>query len=161
GMKAGDIDARAEIRVEKRSGAVAVLDCDWAPGPVALSRAMAEAIGRARECHIGWALARNITHGGAIGDYALQAAPAGYAGNPVSAARPMLAYHGARVPGASTNPLAIAVPGGDHPPLLLDMSTSTVSMGKVLEARDTRTPIPSDWGIDGAGRPTTDADAVA
>ena len=79
-MKNGNIHARPDMKVEKRSGAIAVIDSDWAPGPVALSAAMDEAIGRARECHLGWCIVRNITHGGAIGYFAMQAARQGFAG---------------------------------------------------------------------------------
>lgn len=159
-IRNGNIRARPNIKVEKSTGAIAVIDSDWAPGPVALSAAMEEAMGRARDCHIGWCIVRNITHGGAIGYYAMQAAREGFAGIVMTASRPMMAYHGAKVPGASTNPLAIAVPGGDHPPMLLDMSTATVSMGKILSARDTGTPIPDGWGLTGDGSGTNDPNAV-
>ena len=62
----GNINARPDITVDRRTGAIAVIDCDNAPGPVAMSRAMEEAIERAAEVHIGWCIARNITHGGAV-----------------------------------------------------------------------------------------------
>src|SRR5258708_27128290 len=91
------INAAPDMRLERRSGAIAVLDCDLAPGAVAMSRAMAEAIGRAREVHVGWCGARNITHAGAIGYFALQAAQAGMAGIVMCASGPLMAYHGARV----------------------------------------------------------------
>jgi ureidoglycolate dehydrogenase (NAD+) len=159
-MKNGNIHAHPDIKVEKRSGAIAIIDSDWAPGPVALSVAMDEAIGRARECHVGWSIVRNITHGGAIGYFAMQAARQGFAGIVMTASRPMMAYHGAKTAGASTNPIAIAVPGGEHPPMLLDMSTATVSMGKILAAQDTGTPIPDGWGLDAHGQNTNDANAV-
>ena len=160
-MKNGNIHAKPDMKLEKRAGAIAILDSDWAPGPVAMTRAMDEAIDRARECHVGWCIVRNITHGGAIGYYALQAARAGFAGIVITASRPMMAYHGSKVAGASTNPLAIAVPGGEHPPLVLDMSTAMVSMGKILAAQDSGTPIPDGWGIDAEGHNTNDANAVA
>ena len=86
------INAAPDIRLERRSGAIAVLDCDLAPGAVAMSRAMGEAIGRAREVHIGWCGARNITHAGAIGYFALQAAQAGMAGIVMCASGPLMAY---------------------------------------------------------------------
>ncbi len=157
----GNIHARPNITVDRRDGAIAVIDCDFAPGPVGMSRAMEEAIARARDVHIGWCVARNITHSGAIGYYGQIAAKAGMVGLVMIASRPMMVYHGARVPALSTNPLAIAVPGGDHPPLVLDMSTSTVSMGKVLEARDAGQAIPDGWGMDAEGRVTNDPNQVA
>jgi LDH2 family malate/lactate/ureidoglycolate dehydrogenase len=49
---------------------------------------------RAREAHIGWCAARNITHAGAVGYFALQAANAGMIGMVMSASGPMMAYHG-------------------------------------------------------------------
>ena len=61
------INPTPNMRVEIRAGAIAVLDADRAPGAVAMSRAMEEALDRAREVHIGWCAARNITHAGAIG----------------------------------------------------------------------------------------------
>jgi len=157
----GDINARPDITVERRDGAIAVIDCDAAPGPVGMSRAMEEAISCARDVHIGWCIARNITHAGAIGYFAQIAARAGMAGLVMIASRPMMAYHGARVAGLSTNPLAIAVPGGAHPPLVLDMSTSTASMGRVMAARDAGRPIPNNWGMDAAGHMTNDPNAVS
>jgi ureidoglycolate dehydrogenase (NAD+) len=57
-----------------------------------MTMAMAEAIARAREAHVGWCAARNITHAGAVGYFALQAANAGMAGIVMSASGPMMAY---------------------------------------------------------------------
>jgi len=154
------INPKASMRVVKRSGAIALLDADRAPGPVAMMRAVEEAVGRAREVHVGWCAARNITHAGAIGYYALKVAEAGMAGIVMMASSPLMAYQGARVAGVSTNPLAIAVPGKTHRPYLLDMSTSTVANGKILNARDAGIAIPTGWGIDADGRDTTDPKKV-
>jgi ureidoglycolate dehydrogenase (NAD+) len=150
------INPRPNMRIERRSGAITVLEADRAPGPIAMLRAVEEAIGRARETHIGWCAARNITHAGAIGYYALKVAEASMAGIVMAASGPIMAYHGARAAGVSTNPIAIAVPAKTHPPYLIDMSTSTVANGKVLNARDSGQPVPAGWGIDAEGRDTTD-----
>ena len=160
-LKKKTMNPDPNIRVERRAGAIVVLEADRAPGAIAMTRAMAEAIACARETHIGWCAARNITHAGAIGYFALQAAQAGFAGIVMTASGPLMAYHGARVAGVSTNPLAIAFPGNKRPPFLIDMSTSTVAMGKLLNARDSGRDIPPDWGIDAQGRATTDARKVA
>jgi LDH2 family malate/lactate/ureidoglycolate dehydrogenase len=160
-LKSKAINPAPKMRVEKRAGAIAVVEADRAPGAVAMTMAMAEAIARAREAHVGWCAARNITHAGAVGYFALQAANAGMAGIVMSASGPMMAYHGAKVAGVSTNPLAIAFPAGNRPPLLLDMSTSTVAMGKVMSARDAGREIPLGWGLDAQGRDTTDPGKLA
>jgi ureidoglycolate dehydrogenase (NAD+) len=160
-LRAKAMNANPDIRLEKRSGAISVLEADRAPGAVAMTRAMEEAIARARELHVGWCVARNITHAGAVGYFALQAANAGMAGIVMSASGPMMAYHGAKVAGVSTNPIAIAFPAKTRRPLVLDMSTSTVAMGKVMSARDAGRDIPPGWGLDVEGRATTDPRKVA
>jgi ureidoglycolate dehydrogenase (NAD+) len=93
-LKTKAINPAPDMRVEQRSGAIAVLEADRAPGAVAMAKAMDEAIARAREVHVGWCAARNITHAGAVGYFALQAANAGMAGIVMSASGPMMAYHG-------------------------------------------------------------------
>jgi ureidoglycolate dehydrogenase (NAD+) len=156
GLQSGGIKARPDMRVELSAGAVAMIEADRAPGPVAMSMAMEQAIRQAREAHVGWCIVRDMTHAGAVGYYALRAVDAGMAGMVMTASQPMMAYAGSRVPGVSTNPLAIAVPGEGHRPLMLDMSTATVSNGKILSARDAGEQVPEGWGLDADGRPTTD-----
>jgi ureidoglycolate dehydrogenase (NAD+) len=160
-LKRGEMNPTPDMRVERRAGAIALLDADRAPGAVAMTRAMDEAIARAREVHVGWCVARNITHAGAVGYFALQAASAGMAGIVMSASGPMMAYQGARVSGVSTNPIAIAFPAKNRRPYVLDMSTSTVAMGKIMTARDAGRDIPPGWGLDAQGRTTTDPRQVA
>ncbi|SFK65025.1 Ldh family oxidoreductase [Falsiroseomonas stagni] len=157
----GDIRPAAGVRLLKSAGAIALLDAAGAPGPVAMKRAMEEAIAAAKRVHVGWCVARNITHAGAVGHFALQAAEAGMAGLVMTASIPLMAWPGSRKAVVSTNPVAIAMPGGKHPPLLLDMATATVSLGKILGAKQAGTPIPEGWGIDSEGADTTDAAKVA
>src|SRR6516164_7120287 len=84
-LKTNAINPTPNMRVEKRAGAIALLEADRAPGAVAMAMAMAEAMACAREVHVGWCAARNITHAGAVGYFALQAANAGMAGIVMSA----------------------------------------------------------------------------
>jgi ureidoglycolate dehydrogenase (NAD+) len=44
---------------------------------------------------------------------------------------------------------------------MLDMSTATVALGKIMAARDSGTAIPAGWAIDADGRETTDPHKVA
>src|SRR4051795_7183248 len=159
-LRRNAINASPNMRIERRAGAIVVLEADRAPGAVAMSRAMEEAIARAREVHFGWCAARNITHAGAIGYFALQAANAGMAGIVMSASGPMMAYHGAKWWAVASNPLAISFPAKSRPPLVLDMSTSNVAMGKIMGARDAGRDIPLGWGMDAQGRDTTDPKRV-
>ena len=55
-----------------------------------------------------------------------------------------------------TNPIAIGVPAGAEPPVVLDMATCTVAYGKIEIAMREGKPIPLGWAVDRDGRPTTD-----
>ena len=154
------IDPKAAPKVVTQMGAMAVLEASRAPGPTAMMAAMNTAIDMANSLSIGWCSARNITHAGAVGYFALEAAKQGCIGIVMTASGPLMAYHGAKVAGLSTNPIAIAAPAGDMP-LLLDMSTSTVALGKIMHAKDSGTAIPQGWAIDAEGRPATDPRKVA
>ncbi len=160
-LRRGQINPTPDIRIEKKSGAIVVLEADRAPGAVAMTRAVNEAIERAREVHVGWCAARNITHSGAIGYFAQQIAEAGLAGIVMSASGPMMAYPGARVAAVSTNPMAFAVPAQGRRPYLIDFSTATVANGRIMGAKDRGESVPLGWGIDAEGRDTTDPRAIA
>jgi LDH2 family malate/lactate/ureidoglycolate dehydrogenase len=56
----------------------------------------------------------------------------------------------------STNPIAIAVPAGNHPTVLLDIATTVAAYGKVKVAAQKGESIPDTWMIDRNGKPITD-----
>ncbi len=155
-LENGQGNPRPRIAVAADMPAAAVLDADRALGPVALGRATGIAVAKASEAGIGACFVRETTHMGAIGYFALRAAAAGMAGLVIGSSRPNMLYPGARRPGIATSPLAIAVPGGSHAPLLLDMASATASMGKIALARDAGLPLGEGWAVDADGNPTTD-----
>ncbi|MEP3047266.1 MAG: Ldh family oxidoreductase [Roseibium sp.] len=159
-VEQGTINPVAELAVDKQIGAISILEANRAPGASSMVRAMDEAVDQASRFGIGWCSARNITHAGAIGYYAQKAAERGYIGIVMTASGPLMAYHGSRVSGVSTNPISIAAPSSGLP-LLLDMSTSTVALGKIMVAKDVGKAIPEGWGIDEEGLPTTDPTRVS
>jgi LDH2 family malate/lactate/ureidoglycolate dehydrogenase len=70
---------------------------------------------------------------------------------------PAMAVYGTKTPLIGTNPIAIAIPAGDHFPIVLDMSTSVVARGKIRYAALTGHSIPLGWARDPEGKPTEDA----
>jgi LDH2 family malate/lactate/ureidoglycolate dehydrogenase len=56
----------------------------------------------------------------------------------------------------STNPIAVAVPALEEPPLVLDMATTVAAYGKVKVAAQQQKTMPEGWMIDRQGRPLTD-----
>ncbi len=159
-VKAKSINATANICVERKDGAAVVLEADRAPSAVAMTRAMSEAMDCARKVHVGICAARNVTHTGAIGYFAVQAAEAGFIGIAMSASGPMMTYPGTRVPAVSSNPIAFSVPRKNGRPYLLDFSTGVVANGKIMGAKDRGEKIPVGWGLDKDGKDTTDPAAV-
>lgn len=157
-IEAGDMNPRPAIVVRTETPASVLIEADRAAGPVAMMRATAEALRKAREAGIGLALVRATTHTAALGYYTLAAAREGMAAIALAGSWPIVAYHGARAAGVSTSPISIAVPGSE--PLVLDMASSVVSMGKLNQAKKTGEAIPAGWALDKDGRPTTDPRAA-
>ncbi len=60
-----------------------------------------------------------------------------------------------------TNPVCIAVPGTDRqPPVLLDMATSAIAMGKVRVAKNEGKLVPEGILLDQTGHPTRDPNVM-
>ena len=55
-----------------------------------------------------------------------------------------------------TNPLAIAVPTLEEPPVVLDMATTVAAYGKVKTKAQRGEEMPAGWMIDREGKPLTD-----
>jgi LDH2 family malate/lactate/ureidoglycolate dehydrogenase len=150
----GDMNPRPAIRIRTETPASVLIEADRAAGPVAMTRAVTEAVRKARDAGVGLAFARATTHTAALGYYTLAIAREGLAGIALAGSWPNVAYHGTRAAGVSTSPISIAVPGGE--PVVLDMATSVVSMGKLNQAKKAGRPIPEGWALDAQGKPTTD-----
>jgi len=159
-LDAGDLNPAPSITIRTDTPAAVVFEMDRAAGPVAMTTAMAAAIQKARGAGIGFALARGTTHTAALGYYTSAAARDGMAAIAFAGSVPMMAYHGARAAAVSTSPISIAVPGGDHGPLVLDMATSVISAGGLTQARRAGHPIAPGLALDKNGAPTTDPAAA-
>ena len=157
-IERGEMNPRPTIRIGTETAACVLVDADRAAGPVAMMRGVSEAVRKARDAGVGLALVRATTHTAALGYYTLEIAKAGMAGIALSGSWPNVVYHGSRASGVSTSPISIAVPGGE--PVVLDMATSIVSMGKLNQAKKAGKPIPEGWALDAEGRPTTDPHAA-
>jgi len=151
----GEIDTKAEPTLSHDRAATFVLDCHHGFGPVAVMQAAALAVERAKKAGVCFGLVRETTHTGAIGRYAQWIAERGCAAVLMGAGPTLMAYHGTRVASLSTSPIAIAVPSGNGP-ILLDMASSAIANGKILQARNTGEPLPEGTVLTADGEPTTD-----
>ena len=151
----GDMNPRPDIKIVKDLPAAIIIDADRGPGQVSMMLAASEATKKARACGIGLALVRRTTHTAALGYYTRLAALEGIAAIAASASWPNMGYHGTAQVGVATNPFSIAVPRGDEP-LVLDMATAVVALGKIVHAARSGQSIPLGWALDDDGKPTTD-----
>ena len=154
-IERGDIDVAAKPHLAQDRAATFILDGARGFGPVAMMQAIALAAARAVGAGVCFGLVRDTTHTGAIGRYVQWVAERGCAAMIMGAGPAFVAYHGARVPSLGTSPIAIAVPSGDGA-IVLDMATSAISNGTILQARATGAALPANSALTKDGEPTTD-----
>jgi ureidoglycolate dehydrogenase (NAD+) len=154
-IERGEIDVSARPALTQDRAATFVLDGGRGFGAVAMMQAIVLAAERAAKAGVCFGLVRATTHTGAIGRYVQWMAERGCAATIMGAGPAFVAYHGARVPSLGTSPIAIAVPRGDGA-IVLDMATSAISNGTILQARATGASLPPNSALTKEGEPTTD-----
>jgi len=161
GIRDGRANANPNVRVVRETAAACLLDGDRGPGRYVGIEGMRAAMARARRFGVGACAVANTTHWGRAHAYACLAAGEGLIGLCTTNAIPNMVAPDSVRPALGNNPLAIAAPrGGGKPPVVLDLAMSQAAMGTVgTRAREGR-PVPQGWGLDGAGRPTTDGAAI-
>ena len=148
-LKLGSTNPRPNITVERSAPATALVDGDNGMGHLVVARAAETAVELARECGVAWVGCRMSGHAGAAGVYAALPLKADMVGiySAVANANHMPLAGGAE-PLLGTNPLAIAIPAGEEPPIVLDIATSIVSYGTIKNHRLQNKPLRNDWMID-------------
>ena len=118
------------------------------------------AIVRASETGVCVATLKNSHHIGRVGTYAEMVAAAGFISihfTNVTDHAAMVAPHGGAEARFGTNPVTMAMPTPNpEEPIILDMATSVVAMGKIRVANDSGKTVPEAWLIDAKGQPTSD-----
>jgi LDH2 family malate/lactate/ureidoglycolate dehydrogenase len=157
-LKSGRVNARPNIRAIQRSPATALVDGDDGIGHLVMTYSANLAVELARESGVGWVGARNSNHAGAAGIYAEIPVAHGMVGiyAAVSTINNMAPWGGAEAL-IGTNPIAIGIPAGKEPPVLLDIATSVASFGNIRRYAVEGKPIPEGWVVHSeTGKPITD-----
>ena len=146
-------------------GAILNLDGNMGYGQVIGHDAMELGIRRARETGACIVSLRNSHHIGRIGHWGEQCAAAGFVSTHyvnVVGRSPLVAPHGGSDARFATNPYCCAIPATepDGEPVVLDMATSKIAMGKVRVAMNKGEQVAPDTLIDAKGNPTTDPHAM-
>ena len=163
-LKEGLVVPNTSVKVLKDEGAFLMFDGQRGFGRRVAGEAMTAAIERARETGVVVVTLANSHHVGRVGAYGELASAAGLVSlhfvNVVDHTGLVAPFRGSDSR-FSTNPVCIGMPGtATQPPLLLDMATSTVAMGKVAVAKRAGKRLPAGNLIDAQGAPTDDPEVM-
>ncbi|HET6740256.1 MAG TPA: Ldh family oxidoreductase [Kribbella sp.] len=131
------------------------VDGEQGLGPVVALRALEAIVPAAQRHGVAVCSITNNNHLGMLGFYAGLMAERGLACLGMTTSEALVHPSGGTEAMLGTNPLALAVPAQPHP-LLLDMATSQVSMGKVHDHALRGVPLEPGWALDAAGNDTVD-----
>lgn len=156
-LRQGLVNPRPRVKVTKVAGAVAHVDGDNGMGFIASDVALNTACDLAAEMGIGMAGVHRSTHFGMGACYALRAIERGYISMIFTNSSPAIAVWGGRTTFLGASPIAAGIPGGVHPPFMMDMAMTVIARGKIRLAQMKGEPIPEGLALDIDGNPTTDA----
>jgi L-2-hydroxycarboxylate dehydrogenase (NAD+) len=147
-LRLGSTNAKPNIRVDRTAPATALVHGDNGMGHLVVAKCAELAIEMARENGVAWVGCNMSGHAGAAGVYAALPLKHDMIGiySAVANANHMPLAGGAE-PLLGTNPLAMAIPAGEEPPLVLDIATSIVSYGTIKNHKMLNRPLQSDWMI--------------
>jgi len=160
GIQQGMMRPKANSKVVHETSVTATIDADAGLGQPVSHRAMQLAIRKAREHSLGFVGVRNSNHFGIAGYYAMMALAEDMIGVCTTNSEVLVVPTFARNAVLGTNPVAIAVPAGKERPYVLDMSTATVTRGKLEVYARLEKPIPLNWATDENGVATDDPTRV-
>jgi LDH2 family malate/lactate/ureidoglycolate dehydrogenase len=157
-LELGLIARNGSLKILREGLSFALIDGNNLLGHVVAHKAMEIAIQKAHASGLAAVGVRNSNHCGMMAHYTLLAAEASCIGIALSNTPPLMAPWGGATALLGTNPLSIAVPGGEGHSIVLDMATSEVARAKIIAASQRKEKIPTTWGLDPAGIPTDDPD---
>jgi LDH2 family malate/lactate/ureidoglycolate dehydrogenase len=142
--------------IEKEYPASIVVNACNSMGIVAGVKAMELAMRKAKENGVAFVTVNNSNHFGMAAYFTKKALKEDMIAFAATNAPSTMAPWGGIQPYMGTNPFAAAVPTATELPVILDMATSVVAMGKIILAAKKGEKIPTGWAINKDGVATTD-----
>src|SRR3954449_1446017 len=160
----GKVKPNEPGRVVSDTGSIVVYDGERGYGQVVARNAILLGIERARRDGVAVVALRNAHHIGRIGTYGEMCAGAGLVSMHfvnITDQRPAVAPWRGRDGRFGTNPVCVALPGPEPTrPIIADMATSRIAMGKVRVARNKGQQIAAETLLGPDGEPTTDPNVM-
>ena len=134
-IKGGAVNIKPDIRIERAAPGMALIDGDNGMGHLVMRIAAEHAIAKARTSGVAWVGVKHSNHAGPASLYASMPVEHDMIGLylAVGNANHLAAWGGLDML-LSTNPIAVGVPAGKEPPIVLDMATTVAAYGKVKTA---------------------------
>lgn len=152
----GRINPKPNVKIIRESASTATVDGDNGLGLVVGPKANEIAMKKAEEAGTGWVSVCHTNHFGIAGYYVLKALERDLIGWAMTNATKLVAPVWGAERMLGTNPIAIAFPGKEEPPIVIDMATSACAYGKIEIARRKEEAIPKGWAINKDGLDTED-----
>jgi LDH2 family malate/lactate/ureidoglycolate dehydrogenase len=154
------VNASPDVKIIHETPSTAVVDGDQGLGLVVAPIAMKVAIEKARQVGTGWVSVCNSNHFGIAAYHAMMALEEDMIGMVMTNASALVAPTHSNERMLGTNPICVAVPGGEEPPFVADMATTTAANGKleILQRKGLEAPL--GWIQDKEGKTVTDAHAL-
>lgn len=153
------IDKGADIKIINETENTALIDGLNNLGAIVAEKSIAICLEKAEKHNAAWVSVRGSNHLGFLAYWCGKIIEHGMIGFVTSNGGPDMALHGSLGKHVATNPICIGAPGKPFP-LILDMASSAVSMGRIRSYANRGESIPGTWGMDSTGNPTTDPNAV-
>lgn len=162
-FRAGYMSPTARPRLVSSTRGAECIDGCGGIGIPAMTMAVEQAATRATANGIAALAVRNVGHTGRLGAFAEAGAGKGclviIIGGGGRHSWRQVAPYGGRKAVLPTNPYAMAMPGGERGPVVVDFATSMVAGGWLHAARSAGARLPDGAIIDAGGRPSTDPEA--
>ena len=157
-VKAGGVNPRPNIRIMREKPSTALVDGDNGIGHLVMRFATQTAIEKAKQSGVAWVGARMSNHAGPASLYATMPLAHDMIGLYLAVgSNNHLPPWGSMENLLGTNPIAIAIPAGAEPPIVLDMAPTVAAFGKVRLKAQRGEEMPVGWMIGRDGKPLTDA----
>lgn len=157
-IKGGAINKTPNIRTEKQTPAMALVNGDNGMGHLVARYSMNLAMDMAAKSGLAWVGLQHSNHAGAAAVYASMALERDQIGiiACVGSANHAAPFGGSDIL-VGTNPIAVAIPALEEPPVVIDMATTNSSLGKIMVKALHGEAMPEGWVIDAEGQPITDS----
>jgi len=156
-IKGGAVNVKPTIRMVREAAGMGLVDGDNGMGHLVMRYATEKAIEKAKGAGLAWMGVRMSNHAGPASLYASMPLEHDMVGLylAVGNANHLPPWGGLDML-LSTNPIAVAVPAGEEPAIVLDMATTVAAYGKVKTKAQRGEMMPEGWMMDRAGHPLTD-----